>query len=124
MIPANDISGRRNEIKDFLAAADLDNAVKRLIDFLRDFLPELENDALLLSRKYSDIERNERLGLLDYQAIEIAKNQVGNGMLKTLDLAYLALDGSQYGGATDQGSDYYRARKRISPSGLPANAPQ
>ena len=66
MIPANDILGRRNEIKDCIAAADMDNAVKRLIDFTREFIPEMENDALLLSRKYNEIERNERLALVDF----------------------------------------------------------
>lgn len=65
--------------------------MKRLIDFVRDFIPEMENDALLLSRKHKEIERDERLTLLDYKDAEIAKGQVSNGILKTLDIAYAAI---------------------------------
>ncbi|MCB9352267.1 MAG: ABC transporter ATP-binding protein [Lewinellaceae bacterium] len=91
MIPANDILGRRNEVKDYVAASDIENAVRRLIDFMRDFIPEMENDALLLSRKFTDLERNERLALLDYKDTEITKGQISNGILKTLDIAYSKL---------------------------------
>jgi len=85
---ANDILGRRNEIKDCIAAAEMEHAVKRLIDFVRDFTVDMENDALLLSRKFTDLERNVRLVLIDNKEAEIVRGQISDGLLKTLDLAY------------------------------------
>lgn len=56
LIAPNDILGRRNEIKDCLAAADMAKAVKRLIDFMREFQPDIEDEVILLSMDFHDLK--------------------------------------------------------------------
>ena len=87
MIPANDILGRRNEIKDCIAAADMDNAVKRLIDFVRDFQISMEDEVILLCMEYSELVKEERLRLEQREDIKITKRQIAYRILMTLNEA-------------------------------------
>lgn len=70
MTSPNDILlSLRNEIKDLVAATDFEPAIKRLIDFVRDFTPEMEDEVVLFS---VDFYRRKRDGSLNSE--EIAKS--------------------------------------------------
>lgn len=55
-----DLIARRNEIKDALASAQYERALKRLIDFLEDFAPAYQPQALDLSEQYYALPQREQ----------------------------------------------------------------
>jgi len=87
LIPANDILGRRNEIKDCIAADNMDEAMRRLIDFIRDFFESMEDEVLLLSRDYHAVLKMERMRLEPIEQIERLKGHIANRVLATLKAA-------------------------------------
>ena len=88
MIPSNDILGRRNEIKDCIAAADMENAVKRLIDFVRDFYISMEDEVILLCMEYSELAKEERMRLEQREDIKLTKRQIAYRVLVILNHVY------------------------------------
>src|SRR5262245_42733577 len=54
----------RDEIKDLIANADLSRAIKRLLDYARDFSSGrgVENEAVVLSARYNQLRKDIRLG--------------------------------------------------------------
>ena len=62
MIEPNDILGRRNEIKGYVADADLIRAVNRCIDFFRDFKIEEDDEPILISHDLKLIIAKEKEG--------------------------------------------------------------
>lgn len=87
MILANDILQRRDEIKQHVATANFDSAVKRLIDFTRDFCQDHETTALLISNSYHMIYQSELQGGLEFKEILKEKNSIALRILNTLSLA-------------------------------------
>lgn len=92
MIPSNDILGRRDEIKDFLAASEMEKALKRLIDFIRDFCPDREDEVILLSMDYHELEKELRMELVAYQDGKVIRRKLAFRMLGTLKSAINATE--------------------------------
>ncbi|NUO02657.1 MAG: hypothetical protein HUU01_18780 [Saprospiraceae bacterium] len=88
MIPPNDILGRRNEIKDCVAAADMDKAVRRLIDFVRDFIEEMEDEAVLLSMDFYTLKQEERMATVKQDDLRLVRRQIAQRVLLTLNDAF------------------------------------
>lgn len=87
MIPANDILARRNEIKDCIAAADMERAVKRLIDFVREFQAEMEDEVIILSMDFYELTKEERLDIIPYETAKLSKRKIAHRILLTLNTA-------------------------------------
>ncbi|MCB0530797.1 MAG: hypothetical protein H6574_10905 [Lewinellaceae bacterium] len=87
MIPPNDILGRRNEIKDCIAADAVADAVRRLIDFMRDFQPFMEDEAVLISMDFTELEKETRQELVERQEAKRNKRQIAHRILTTLNTA-------------------------------------
>ncbi len=86
MIIANDILQRRDEIKQHVATANFDSAVKRLIDFTRDFCQDQEITALLISNTYYVVYQSELNGAIDFKEGLKEKNNIALRILNTLSL--------------------------------------
>ena len=84
MITPNDILERRSEIKHFVATAKLDLAVKRCIDFYRDFNNLDDDDAILVSTSYYLILTEEQKGLITAEAARVQKQQVARRILQII----------------------------------------
>ena len=84
MIEPNDILERRNEIKHFVATAKLDLAVKRCIDFYRDFNNMDDDDAILVSTSYYLILHEEKNGLVTSEQAMTKKQQVARRILQII----------------------------------------
>lgn len=82
MIEPNDILSRKNEIKGYVAIAKLDLAVKRCIDFFRDFDIDEDDEALLLSTSLYLIYNEEKIGQITSQDAIVRKQQVAARILK------------------------------------------
>jgi len=80
----NDILSRRNQIKDCIANARLGKAIKHLIDFVRDINMELEDDVILISMEFSELENELRNELLRYEEGKLAKRKIAHRILQTL----------------------------------------
>ncbi|MEM9888923.1 MAG: hypothetical protein AAF849_23725 [Bacteroidota bacterium] len=85
MVAPNDILGRRNEIKDCLAAADMAKAVKRLMDFADDFHPESKNMAIGLSFEFNDLKKVMLMGSISFLEQRQIKNSIVSRILITVD---------------------------------------
>ncbi len=86
MIPANDILARRNEIKDCIAAADMERAVKRLIDFARDFCAEEEDNVLIISMEFYYLLKKEKMGVVNNDDELLNKRRIAVKILNTLSM--------------------------------------
>lgn len=84
MIAPNDIVERRNEIKHFVATAKLEQALKRCIDFFRDFNQEDDDDAILISTAYYLVLNEEKSGLITPDEAITKKQQVARRILQTI----------------------------------------
>lgn len=84
MIAPNDIVERRSEIKHFVATAKLELAVKRCIDFYRDFNNQDDDDAILVSTSYYLILNEEKNGLITAEQAMTKKQQVARRILQIL----------------------------------------
>lgn len=84
MVAPNDILARRNEIKDCLATAQLEKAIKRMIDFVRDFHEEAEDEIVLLSMDYYDLRQDIKLGVVKREDARLDKRQLVNRLLMSL----------------------------------------
>lgn len=87
MIDSTDIIGRKNQIKDFVAAARLEEALKHLMDFIRDFCDTMEDEAVILSMDYYELLKEERLEIVPYDDAKRTKRKLAYRMLQTLNSA-------------------------------------
>lgn len=86
MIQPTDILSRRNEIKDCLAFSEMEKAIKRLMDFVRDFCEEAEDDVILISRRYYDLKKRDRLKTIEYEEIRDSEVKIAKEILEILRL--------------------------------------
>ena len=72
MVASNDVAGRSEEIHLLIAADNVGQATKRLMDFVRDFSEDRENlkEVIVISNSYTRLERLERQGLLEFDEAE------------------------------------------------------
>ena len=73
-----DISSRQREIQELFARSDLVNAVKRLMDYVKEFVETKINDAILISQKFNFVEKEfkgvekyEQVSKIVYEALEL-----------------------------------------------------
>lgn len=64
-----------------MATAKLDLAVKRCIDFYKDFGIDDDDDAVLLSMRFHEILNNENTGLWTEDVVTVKKTQVARSVL-------------------------------------------
>ena len=81
MIEPNDIISRKDEIKGFVATAKLELAVKRCMDFYRDFSIDEDDDAVLLSMRFHEIIKGEKTGLITDDVAMVKKTQIAKSIL-------------------------------------------
>ena len=79
-----EILNRRNEIKDCVAISDMENAIKRLIDFTRDFYMEFEDEVILISMEFYDLNEELRRDLVEYDTGKRHKRKIAFRVLETL----------------------------------------
>ena len=87
MISSNNIAERYQEIQFLIAGDDFPQAVKRLMDFARDFSHDKDdiNDVIVISATYNRLEKHERRGTLAISEIEQQRNQLLYKALGLLD---------------------------------------
>ncbi len=72
MVASNDIAGRSEEIQLLIAADNIGQATKRVMDFVRDFSEDREDlkEVIVISNSYTRLERRERQGVLEFDEAE------------------------------------------------------
>ena len=83
MLDPKNIKLRKNEIKNFVAAANIAEAVKHLIDFMRDFCLEMEDEAILISMKFNVLKKDLRRQTINNETETIQRNQLAVSLLET-----------------------------------------
>jgi hypothetical protein len=86
MPAANDIKERHFEVQMLFAEDNIDQAVKRLMDFVRDFAQDSSehvNETIVISSSFSRLEKAERRGTLSYDEAEQKRNKL---LYQALDL--------------------------------------
>lgn len=63
------------------------DAVRRLIDFMREFQENMLDDALLISMEYTELEQESRLNSIPLQERLRSKVQLARRLLETLNTA-------------------------------------
>ncbi|MBK8965493.1 MAG: hypothetical protein R3D58_21260 [Saprospiraceae bacterium] len=92
MISPNEILDRRNEIKDCIAADAVADAVRRLIDFMRDFHANMEDEAIMISMDFTELEKETQRAIVDRQEAKVNKRQIANRILSALNTAWSKLE--------------------------------
>ena len=67
----------------------MDMAVRRLIDFVRDFVAEMENDVLVLSMEFNMLKKEERTAIVKQDDVRFERRQIAHRVLLTLNEAFL-----------------------------------
>ncbi|HLP96363.1 MAG TPA: hypothetical protein VK168_20110 [Saprospiraceae bacterium] len=75
---------RKSEIKHFVATAKLEEAVRRCIDFYRDFNNQDDDAAILVSTTYYLILIEEKSGLITSEQALVRKQQIAARILNIL----------------------------------------
>lgn len=83
-----EISGFRNEIKDLFAIAKYEEAMKRLIDFARNYCPEKEDEAVMISQDFYELLRDIQFNFIEIKDAKLAKKQITLRALSTLETAW------------------------------------
>ncbi len=92
MISANDILGHRDEVKNHIASSEIEKALKRLIDFIRNYCPNMEDEVILLSMDYYDLEKELRMEIVSYENGKLTRRKIAFRMLNTLKSAMDGFD--------------------------------
>ena len=66
----------------------MESAVKRLIDFVRDFHISMEDEAILLSMEFYELAREERMRMEQREDLKLTKRQIAFRVLATLNEAW------------------------------------
>ena len=87
MIEPNDIGKRSQEIHLLVAEDNVPQAVKRLMDFIRDFSEDNERlkEVTVISASYHRLEKLERRGTLSFEKTEQQRNTI---LFRMLDLLH------------------------------------
>jgi hypothetical protein len=87
MIPPNDFDRRREEIQSLICVDKLDQALSRLMDFVRDFSEDRSslNDSITIKARCSRVERFESQGKLTFQEATAERVKIIDGALALLD---------------------------------------
>jgi len=80
----------RDEIKELIEQGDLDQAIRRLLDFTRDYTEgrEFENEAVAISAQFNRTRRHERSGMRTSADAEVDYTQITVRLLDLTDTVY------------------------------------
>ena len=81
----NEILNRVEEIKDHIASSELEKALKRLIDLVRDYNPQKQDEVILLSMRFYGLEKEILAGAISSEESKRVKNNIGFQMLAFID---------------------------------------
>jgi hypothetical protein len=86
-VASNDIARRRDEIKFLIADDNVLQALKRLLDFVRDFSDDTDhlNEGIVISASYARLEKHERRGTLPFQDVVQQRTQLLYQALALID---------------------------------------
>ena len=87
MIAANDIAGRSEQIEFLIAADNIIQATRRLMDFVTDFSQnrEYRQEVIVISNSYTGLDRRERQGVLDYEEADKHRRKLLFQILALID---------------------------------------
>ena len=87
MVASNDIVQRYEEIQLLIADDKIPEAVKRTMDFIRDFSDDKDNvnEVIVISASYTRLEKAERRGVLTFDQAEPQRNKLLYQMLALVD---------------------------------------
>jgi phenylalanyl-tRNA synthetase alpha subunit len=87
MTSPDNIAERHQEIQMLVADDEVPQAVKRLMDFVREFSKNKDdlNDIIVISASYNRLEKHERRGTLPTSEVEQQRNQLLYRALSLLD---------------------------------------
>jgi hypothetical protein len=84
---ANDLAARAGEVQELVGDDRIVDAIKRLMDLLRDFSDnrELVQEVIVLSAKYKRLEKAERQRTLTYDELERQRTPMLFQVLQIVD---------------------------------------
>ena len=93
---SNDPNEWAREIQDCIAQANLDLAVKRLIDYVREYSknPDLEDSVYLISMSYRGLENELLMDTVSSVEARKTRSQIGARILKTIRIVKQEIKGS------------------------------
>lgn len=82
-IEPNDILKRAEQIEDLISSNRLEQAIKRLLDFVRDFANDsfYKKQVILLSANIIEMKNNQMNNILSYETICLERNRLIMSML-------------------------------------------
>ena len=69
------------DLRALIAAARTGDAIAQLVQYAEQHAPELANEVLLISTRWENLKRRERMGVLSYSEVNVERNQVNNALL-------------------------------------------
>jgi len=87
----NETNKRSDEIKQLIAADDLNRAINRLMDFISDFVDDIEinSEIILVSAKHKKFLKDERQNLLDFNTSNVIRSRLISHILQLHNEAYM-----------------------------------
>ncbi|MEM7574773.1 MAG: ATP-binding cassette domain-containing protein [Bacteroidota bacterium] len=81
-----DLNSRSREIKTLVAEDNLNRAIRRLLDFIRDYCEgsSIQSDAILVSAGHKRLVREERMNMIDFEAASRSRNKIIDQVLGVL----------------------------------------
>ena len=88
MIAPNDISNRVYEIHTLVAADNIQGAVKKLMDYVRDFSDDHENlnEVIVISANFARLDKELRRRTIDFDEHSKRRNNLLYQMLALIDV--------------------------------------
>jgi hypothetical protein len=88
LIDLNQISTRKEKITDSVFCNEIKNAIKLLLDFVRDYVPRSPyfNEVVILSANFNNLEAEKRQGVIDFKDADLKRNRFLTQILTIPDL--------------------------------------
>lgn len=84
-VPSNDILRRRDEIRDYLSAGNVEKATGRFMDFTKEFYPASVDAAVLIKMDFSILKVEKNEGVIDDEKAGLKMRQIAKRILANLD---------------------------------------
>lgn len=87
MIASNNIASRAHEIRILIASDDMQNAIKKLLDYIQDFsgISESRNEAIVISSNLNNLKRESRRKTINSEQYAERRNKLLYQMLELVD---------------------------------------
>lgn len=80
-----EVAFNKTYIRDLISKSRTKDALKRLLDHTADSDSDAHNTLTLLSSRFSEIERNSRLGIVSSSDLQLERNRINMALLSVLD---------------------------------------